>query len=328
MTSLKLQERPGLLFSTVFIGFLGLSYLVGIGPALTSQRNSMAGKDAASHLDATGKRGRSTYVEEGCAYCHTQQVRPISMDAPWGRPTTPKDYADLEPLSWYSGTPGLLGSQRSGPDLSNVGARQPSEEWHLLHLYNPRLVVADSIMPAMPWLFRTKGKPQGGERWVQLPAANGKPAKKVIATTKARELVSYLLQLRTEGAATRAAPDSSDSRSIASEGKLGEQLYQQNCASCHQADGKGLPGVFPPLAGSETVEAADPSAHIRTILFGLQGVKIDGVEYSAAMPAFGERFTDEEIVAIVNHERRSWGNAAERTAVTEVSELRKEGRDE
>ncbi len=169
------------------------------------------------------------------------------MDSVWGRATVPGDYADLEPLSWYSGTPGLLGSQRTGPDLSNVGVRQPSEEWHLIHLYNPRLVVADSIMPAMPWLFRVKGKPRADELWLQLPTGSGESSRRVIATTRARELVSYLLQLGTEGPDAPATPGSTGPAPMADDEMLGKQLYHQNCASCHQANGQGLPGVFPPL---------------------------------------------------------------------------------
>lgn len=327
MISMKLQERPRLLFAIVFFGFLALSYAVGIGPAYLSQDLSRAGAGVAPRLDPAQERGRKIYVEEGCAYCHTQQVRPIPMDATWGRPTTPGDYANLKPLSWYSGTPGMLGSERTGPDLSNVGARQPSEDWHLIHLYDPRLVVPDSIMPAMPWLFRDEGDPGTGERWVQLPA--GSVARKVIATTHARDLVRYLLHLKSEAAPSQAAPRGpAGGAPGSSDEELGAKLYEQNCASCHQSNGKGLPGVFPPLAASATVEEADPSAHIRTILFGLQGVTIDGVQYSAAMPAFGERFSDAEISALVNYERNSWGNSGKKTTPVEVRTLRKEQADE
>lgn len=327
--SIKVQERPRLLFAIVFFGFLALSYTVGIGPAYLSQDLSRAGADVAPRLDAAQERGRQTYVEEGCVYCHTQQVRPIPMDATWGRPTTPGDYADLEPLNWYSGTPGTLGSQRTGPDLSNVGARQPSEDWHLIHLYDPRLVVPDSIMPAMPWLFRSRGRPDKGESWVQLPAERGNAARKVIATTQARELVRYLLHLKTETDPSQEVPrDRAGGVPEPSDEALGASLYEQNCASCHQSNGRGLPGVFPPLAGSATVEEEDPSAHIRAILFGLQGVEIDGVQYSAAMPAFGERFSDDEISALVNYERRGWGNSGKEISSGEVRALRKEQTDE
>lgn len=329
MIPIKLQERPGVLFAIVFLGFLALSYAVGIGPALLSQDLSRAGASLAPRLDEAQERGRAVYVAEGCAYCHTQQVRPIPMDAIWGRPTTPIDYAGLGPLSWYSGTPGMLGSERTGPDLSNVGARQSSEDWHLIHLYDPRLVVPDSIMPAMPWLFRIGGKPAVGESWVQLPSGRGKPARKVIATTEARDLVRYLLQLNTEGTLSKVAPQSlSGGAPRPNDEGLGAKLYQENCASCHQSNGEGLPGVFPPLAGSATVQADDPSAHILAIVFGLQGVEIGGVAYAAAMPAFGARFSDAEIAALVNYERSSWGNSGKATSPAKVHALRKEKNDE
>src|SRR5690606_23701611 len=66
----------------------------------------------------------------------------------------------------------------------------------------------------------------------------------------------------------------------------GNNLYASNCASCHQADGSGMAGVFPPLAGDHLVVAEDPTGHIEAVLHGLQGVAIDGVSYASPMPAF------------------------------------------
>jgi mono/diheme cytochrome c family protein len=91
---------------------------------------------------------------------------------------------------------------------------------------------------------------------------------------------------------------------------LGEQVYGNKCAACHQLTGQGLPGVFPPLRGSPVVTSADPTEHIRTVLGGLKGKAIDGVAYAAAMPAFADQLTDEEVAAVLSHERTSWGNQA------------------
>jgi cytochrome c oxidase cbb3-type subunit 2 len=79
-------------------------------------------------------RGRQVYVSNGCVYCHSQQPRARSL-APdtargWGRPSVAGDYA-------YD-TPHLLGTMRTGPDLLNIGVRQPSAQWHLGHLYRKR----------------------------------------------------------------------------------------------------------------------------------------------------------------------------------------------
>jgi mono/diheme cytochrome c family protein len=91
---------------------------------------------------------------------------------------------------------------------------------------------------------------------------------------------------------------------------LGEQVYGNKCAACHQLTGQGLPGVFPPLRGSQVVTASDPTEHIRTVLGGLAGKTIDGVAYASAMPAFADQLTDEEVAAVLSHERTSWGNQA------------------
>src|SRR5699024_10405374 len=90
-------------------------------------------------------RGRELYISLGCVYCHSQQPRDPSQtradqEFGWGRPSVPADYT-------YQG-PHLLGTMRTGPDLFNIGARQPSVDWQLAHLYNPRAVVSWSTMPS------------------------------------------------------------------------------------------------------------------------------------------------------------------------------------
>jgi cytochrome c oxidase cbb3-type subunit 2 len=68
--------------------------------------------------------------------------------------------------------------------------------------------------------------------------------------------------------------------------------------------------VFPPLKDSAIVIAPDPTEHIRTVLRGLSGKTIGGVTYAAAMPAFADQLTDDEVAAVLSHERNSWGNQA------------------
>ena len=91
---------------------------------------------------------------------------------------------------------------------------------------------------------------------------------------------------------------------------LGEQVYGNKCSACHQLTGQGLPSVFPPLKGSAVVTSPDPTEHIRTVLHGLSGKAINGVAYGAAMPAFAEQLSDEEVAAVLSYERTSWGNQA------------------
>ena len=81
--------------------------------------------------------------------------------------------------------------------------------------------------------------------------------------------------------------------------------------------------MFPPLAGDPVVQALDPTEHIITVLNGKQGSIIGGVKYASPMPAFKEILNDDDLAAILNHERTSWGNAAPIVRVADVARLRK-----
>ena len=88
--------------------------------------------------------GRDIYIMEGCALCHSQQVRPILGETQrYGQPARASDSVYDYPFLW--------GSKRTGPDLANLSGKY-SDQWHRLHLENPRIVVPNSIMPAYPWL--------------------------------------------------------------------------------------------------------------------------------------------------------------------------------
>jgi len=104
----------------------------------------------------------------------------------------------------------------------------------------------------------------------------------------------------------------------------GAQVFGNYCSPCHQLTGQGLPGVFPPLAGSATVQAGDPSEHLRTVLQGLHGKTIGGVAYPAVMPPFGPQLADADVAAVVNHERSSWGNHAPFVQPEDVAAARRE----
>lgn len=147
-------------------------------------------------------RGREVYIANGCVYCHSQQPRAKQFGPDfsrgWGRASVPADYAYDKPH--------LLGSMRTGPDLFNIGARQPSKDWHLGHLYQPRAYVKDSIMPAYPFLFRLKDAPEEGDQVVNLPPAYAPLGKVVVATSDALDLVKYLQSLDHTYPALPAAP--------------------------------------------------------------------------------------------------------------------------
>lgn len=134
------------------------------------------------------QRGRDVYISNGCMYCHTQQPRDRNMgpdaERGWGRPSVPGDY--------YYDKPHLLGSMRTGPDLFNIGVRQPSKDWNLGHLYQPRAYVPDSIMPAYPFLFSIKDAEEEGDQVVTLPPGVVAAGKVVVASQQALDLVKYL----------------------------------------------------------------------------------------------------------------------------------------
>ena len=94
----------------------------------------------------------------------------------------------------------------------------------------------------------------------------------------------------------------------------GASIYSSNCSSCHQANGEGISGSFPPLAGvvPRIVLAENGRVTlIHILLFGLQGeITIDGTTYNGSMPAWGSSLSDEEIAAVLNHELTAWDNAA------------------
>jgi len=96
---------------------------------------------------------------------------------------------------YFYDKPHLLGTMRTGPDLFNIGARQPSVDWHLGHLYQPRAYVAGSIMPAYPYLFEVKDKADDGDRVVTLPRGFTPAGKVVVARQEALDLVAYLVGL-------------------------------------------------------------------------------------------------------------------------------------
>lgn len=139
-------------------------------------------------------RGRAVYIANGCIYCHSQQIRDpaftTDVNRGWGsRATVPEDYA-------YD-RPHLLGTMRTGPDLINVGARLPSVDWHLMHLYDPRAVADWSTMPAFPFLFeeRRPGDVRPGETVVHMSGPRAKQGVTIVAKPEAIALVDYLISL-------------------------------------------------------------------------------------------------------------------------------------
>lgn len=316
------------LFITSTALFTLLMLFVAIFPAINNQNNN-APLPNSVELTEEEFAGKKVYISEGCVGCHSQQVRNVEMDKIWGdRPNIAADYAAITRTSFLQNTATLMGTERTGPDLSNIGVRQPSLDWHLLHLYNPRAVVKQSIMAAHPWLFEIKENPGKKDVIVNVPAKYmGRNTGKVVATQDAINLVAYLQSLKQvelpDGTMKpeflykkeKKASKNDDN----SESKLdGEALYAANCQSCHQPNGEGLKGAFPPLKGSKIVLDENPEIMLNIIMKGYNAREEYGV-----MPAVGtnNKLKPEEIATIMNHERSSWGNNSRKVSIDEIKKL-------
>ncbi|MFO8030770.1 MAG: cytochrome c [Cyclonatronaceae bacterium] len=102
----------------------------------------------------------------------------------------------------------------------------------------------------------------------------------------------------------------------------GRRVYTRVCQSCHQQDGAGVPGAFPPLGGSDWVVGV-PERPVNIVLHGFQGEIVrDGETYNAVMPGFGRLLSDDEVASVVTYIRNSFGNEAPEVQPEEVAEMR------
>lgn len=317
------------LFSTALGFFVGLTIVVAVLPAINNQNNNAPLPNAVP-LSNEAIIGKQIFIANGCVACHTQQVRNVDMDKVWGnRPGIAADYAGITRTDFWRNTATLMGTERTGPDLTNVGTRQGSLAWNLLHLYQPRAVVDKSIMPAYPWLFKIKNETGKNEVEVVVPDAFRKGITgKIIATKEALNLVAYLQSLKQTTLPDGKPPmqflykkeEKITATNPGSTAKLpdGQMLYTQNCASCHQANGEGLRGAFPPLKGSPVVLGDNLELYVNIIMQGYD----PRPEY-AVMPPVGtnNNLSPEEITAIINQEKTSWGNNAKTVTTEEVKKI-------
>ena len=149
-------------------------------------------------LNAVQLEGRDIYIREGCHVCHTQMIRPFRAETErYGPYSVSGEFVYEHPFLW--------GSKRTGPDLARVGGRY-SDEWHRAHMYNPRDVVPESVMPSYPWLFEDKVGGRLTPRKMEALRLVGVPytdediegAKAAVdGVTEIEALVAYLQQLGT-----------------------------------------------------------------------------------------------------------------------------------
>lgn len=312
--------------------FVFLTLFVALIPA-TKNQEANAPLPGFVPLSESAFRGKRSYIANGCVACHTQQVRNVDMDKMWGeRPGIAADYAGIERTDFWRNTATLMGTERTGPDLTNIGKRQPSLAWNLLHLYQPRAVVPSSIMPAYPWLFVEKTELDSNDVEINVPKEFRKGRTgKIVASQEALDLVSYLQSLKQVELPTgQTAGDflykkeiiptnfENNIGEILSDLPNGELFYNNNCASCHQSNGEGLKGAFPSLKGSPIAQGDDIELFTNIIMLGY-----DARPEFAVMNAVGtnNNLTPEEVAAIMNYVRTSWGNDAKKVSMEEVKKI-------
>ena len=142
----KVEKNIGLMIILI-IAVISVGGLVQIVPLFfqDSLTEPVAGLKPYSALRL---EGRDIYVREGCYLCHSQMIRPFRAETErYGHYSVAGEFVYDRPFLW--------GSKRTGPDLHRVGGRY-SDDWHRVHMNNPRDVVPESIMPGYPWLEETK----------------------------------------------------------------------------------------------------------------------------------------------------------------------------
>ena len=147
----RLETNIGLMVVLIMV-VISFGGLVTIVP-LFYQSNTTRPVEGLEPYGALELAGRDVYIREGCYTCHSQMIRPFRAETErYGHYSVAGEFVYDRPFQW--------GSKRTGPDLHRVGGRY-SDEWHRVHLINPRDVVPVSIMPGYPWLAENAADADG-----------------------------------------------------------------------------------------------------------------------------------------------------------------------
>jgi len=161
----KIESNIGLMIILIIV-VVSIGGLVQIVPLFFqhSTTEAVAGLEPYSPLRLAG---RDVYVREGCYVCHSQMIRPFRAETErYGHYSVAGEFVYDRPFQW--------GSKRTGPDLARVGERY-SDDWHRVHLANPRDVVPESIMPGYPWLEETPADASAISRKLEVLRMLGAP---------------------------------------------------------------------------------------------------------------------------------------------------------
>ena len=195
MNHSAVEKNIGLMGILIVI-VISIGGLIEIVPLMTD-RNTTEPLEGIKPYPALQLAGRDVYIREGCYVCHSQQIRPFRSETErYGPYSVAGEFVYDRPFQF--------GSKRTGPDLARVGGRY-SDEWHRIHMLNPRDLVPESNMPAYPWLadrmvdgeltarklraLQTLGDPYSDEEIAAAPAA-------VDGRSELDALVAYLQKSR------------------------------------------------------------------------------------------------------------------------------------
>jgi cbb3-type cytochrome oxidase cytochrome c subunit len=231
----------GVAFFVLSVSLLG----VWPGRVLEDQTRAMS-PESPLPVTTSEARGRTIYGREGCAYCHTQQIRYVDADVRrFGAPT----------LAWETRLdyPHLWGTRRIGPDLARAGATR-SDDWHYAHLFAPRTVVRDSVMPPYAWLF--DGSPtrpgqsardlvaylQSLGRARAIAGPEGEAHARAACNCPDDHMAQMAFRAPLNASPARTRRGGADAPALVLEGDTtrGADLYAANCAGCHGSRGDGM----------------------------------------------------------------------------------------
>lgn len=291
--------------------------------------------------------GAKEYLSLGCVTCHTQQVRSeesgFDVERGWGkRPSVPRDYILQEDV--------LIGHNRVGPDLANVGLRDYTNEWLHKHLFMPQMEVEGSICQPSPFLYKVSDEPS--EKTIEAISVDNKMIY-IEPSIQASRIVAYLQSLEQNYELPEVSfiesdieadelVETADTQTIENEPSSlpswlseqinsGKEIYMKAapggglCFTCHQPNGQGIAGQFPPLADSDWV-LGDKERLIKISIYGLMGeIEVNGVKYNNVMVPPGippGSLTDNQIADVLTYIRNDWGNSASSVSAEEVATVR------
>jgi len=338
------------------LGFAWLAFVVGAGmqfgdlsPEAERLEDNGSRPEGADlfplALSGMAQQGAEDYLALGCMTCHTQQVRLVDsgfdVERGWGeRPSMARDYVLQDHV--------MIGNTRIGPDLANLGLREHSDVWLHQHLFEPQSLVPESICPPSPFLYDViNGEAEGS---MQVSSSEDDEVRHVFPSLRANRIVAYLQALKQNYELPEMSFVEDDSESVGNEVLAetdvvpasprvllaqqidsGEKIYTNFgpggglCLTCHQASGLGVPGAFPPLAGSDWV-LGDKDRLIKISMYGLTGeIEVNGVKYNNTMPPPGNppgSLTDGQIADVLTYIRNAWGNSASPVSPSEVAAVR------